>query len=411
MKSILQKILFKLSRAILTKYHPEIIGITGTVGKSSTKEAIYTVLRAKYGKLVRQNIKNYNNELGVPLTIIGAEAGGKNLWQWAWVMLRAAGQIILPLPYPKILILEMGVDRPQDMSYLTRLAPCNLGIVTAIGEESPVHVEFFKDREQLVREKLKMFKQLKADRWAVVNIDDKDIKQVSAELNALEINFSKPPSQGVNFKVKQAGNTVPFFIPHVVGLPTVYAALFGIAVGVIHKMNLVQISEALKKYQAPRGRLNLIPGIKHSLILDDSYNSSPKACKTALNVAQRLATVGQKYICLGDMAELGKYTQVAHQEIGQEVAALGFNGLFTIGEKAKIIAQSAIRAGMDQEKVFQFAKAEEAGKFIQERIKPGDLLLVKGSQSMRTEKIVKELMAEPQKARELLVRQGQGWTK
>ena len=124
---------------ILSKYQPEIIGITGSVGKTSTKEAIYAVLSKKYR--VRRNIKNYNNEIGLPLTIIGEESGGKSLLKWTVIFINA-WKLILKKDknFPEILILEMGIDRPGDMSYLTDIVKCKVGVVTTIGT---VHAEYF----------------------------------------------------------------------------------------------------------------------------------------------------------------------------------------------------------------------------------------------------------------------------
>ncbi len=419
MKKLLEKILFKLSRAILKKYKPEIIGITGTVGKTSTKDAIYTVLEAKF-KRIRQNIKNYNNEIGVPLTIIGVDTGGSNIFKWFYIICKACLMIVFPVRYPKMLVLEMGVDHPGDLSYLLKMAPVNVGVVTAIGEESPVHVEFFKDKAQLVKEKTKMHTLLKKENWALVNLDDPELKGV--ETKAQKITYSVKEEadivatdikmkgfEGLNFKVQHNGNVVPFFLPKVVGLPQVYSTLVAAAVGLAYEMNLVEISEAMKNYKAPKGRLNMLPGIKETVLIDDSYNSSPKACRMALNILSQTPSEGRKMACLGDMAELGKYTEREHKLVGEDVASFGFDYLFCVGEKARDIARGAKKAGMSEDNIFEFKNSVEAGRFIQDRIKQKDLLLIKGSQSVRMEKVAKELMAEPMRAAELLVRQGQGW--
>jgi UDP-N-acetylmuramoyl-tripeptide--D-alanyl-D-alanine ligase len=158
--------------------------------------------------------------------------------------------------------------------------------------------------------------------------------------------------------------------------------------------------------------MRLIPGIKNTAIIDDSYNSSPVAAIAALNTLEtiQIESGKHKYAVLGDMAELGAYTKEGHEKVGEYVARVA-DFLVTIGEKAKIIADSAKKNNMLEDRVFEFDNAETAGRFVQERIKEGDLILVKGSQSVRTEKVVKELMAEPLRAEELLVRQGEAWQK
>lgn len=432
MKKKLESLLYLLSKAILQRYKPEIIGITGSVGKTSAKEAIFTVLSAKYStKEVRRNIKNYNNEIGVPLTIIGAETGNRNIFKWFFIFLKALWMIVGWVKYPKILVLEMGADKPGDLKYLTELAPCKVGVVTVIGEKSPVHIEFFKDKAQLVKEKMRVLNHLDNEGWAIVNIDDPEVKKASskikaqtltigvaqeADLYAAEVQMTEHLAQlfddrptGLTFKIIHQGNTVPFFLPQVLGLPQVYAALIAAAVGICFEMNLVEISEALKDYQPPKGRLNVIPGIKQTAIIDDSYNSSPIAVKEALSVMSRVKSDAHKIACLGDMAELGVHTEKEHQEIGQLINDLNLDYLFTVGESARMIANAAQAAGMDKDHVFEFQNAEEAGKFTQERMQKGDIVLVKGSQSVRMEKIVKEIMAEPKKAEDLLVRQGKIW--
>jgi len=427
MKKILEKILYILAKLILLRYKPKIIGITGSVGKTSAKEAIYTVLEKKFK--VRKNIKNYNNEIGVPLTIIGAESGNKNPLVWLGIFLKAFLMLIY-WPYPKILILEMGADKPGDIRYLTKLAPCYIGIITTIGKQ-PVHLEFFRSLEHLAREKANIINHLDADAWAIANIDDATIETVidktkaqlitigtseKAKLKASDINFSLDLEQaitqknaGLNFKAHYEGNTIPFKLFNILGLPQVYAALNAIAVGIIFKMNLVDISLALKEYHAPKGRLQIIKGMKDTIIIDDSYNSSPLACQQALKMLQSVKASGRKIACLGNMEELGENSRRAHRDIGRLVADLKIDSLFAVGTKAKDIAEAALENGITKENVFIFHTSEEARKAVQAEIHRGDVILIKGSQSARMERITKEIMAEPLCAKELLVRQEKSW--
>jgi len=178
-------------------------------------------------------------------------------------------------------------------------------------------------------------------------------------------------------------------------------------------LNLVEISQALRNYRSPRGRMNLIKGIKHTLIIDDTYNSSPKAAFAAIEVLKKfpLKEGKRKFAVLGDMLELGSFTREGHEEVGRRAFEAGLDGLITVGEKARDIAVGAREAGLSQDKIFTFSDTSKAGQFLQQRIKEGDLILVKGSQGMRMEKIVKEIMDEPLKANELLVRQDESWEK
>ncbi|MDD5342096.1 MAG: UDP-N-acetylmuramoyl-tripeptide--D-alanyl-D-alanine ligase [Patescibacteria group bacterium] len=422
-KKVLQSILRYLARKILHRYQPKVIGITGSVGKTSTKEAIFTVMSSHYK--CRRNQKNYNNEIGVPLTIIGRESGRKNPLAWLGVFLYGWRLIYGPrVDYPQILILEMGADHPGDIQYLVKFTRPFVGVVTAVG---PVHLEYFSKIERIAQEKSHLIKSLPTAGWAVLNNDDdlvipmreKTSAQVvtygfseEAGIRAFDIRLSedqtKEATPGLSFKVKFHGSTFPVFLPHAIGRHQIYAAIAALAVGSGFNLNAVEMSERIKGFRPPAGRMNLIAGIKKTLIIDDSYNSSPTAAVAALKTLEELPARGAKYAVLGDMAELGSYTEQGHREVG-EMAVSCVNYLVTVGEKAKIIAEAAQAQGFPKEEIYSFDYAEPAGKFLEDRIKPGDLILVKGSQVARLEKVVKELMAEPMRASELLVRQGPEW--
>lgn len=429
MKKILEKILYILAKAILIRYKPKVIGITGSVGKTSCKEAIYTVLKKQYKSRVRRNLRNYNNEIGVPLTIIGSTAGGKNIFKWFYIF----GKAILMLfiwRYPKILILEMGADRPGDIKYLTKLAPCYIGILTAIGTE-PSHLENFKNVNQLVREKSNIVTHLKEDNFAVINIDDKQLKPLlekikaevmtigetdKAALQVSDISYSldlenalEEDMAGLSFKVNYEGNSVPFKIANVLGTPQAYAALNAVAAGLILKMNLVDISEALKDHQSPKGRMNLLKGIKETVIIDDTYNSSPLSSQRAFEVLNQAQVTGRKIVCLGNMEELGEVSKRAHRNLGRLLVELDIDILFAVGDKAKDIAEAAQEKGLAAENIFIFEDADKARKPVQNEIHRGDVILIKGSQDARMEKITKEIMAEPLLAKKLLIRQDRSW--
>lgn len=435
MKNIFKKILeLKLrffTKAILARYSPEVVAITGSVGKTSTKEAIYTVLASTYN--VRRNLKNYNNEIGIPLTIIGAESGGRSPIKWFIVFLKAIKLILFKdKNYPNMLVLEMGADRPGDIKYLTSFVPVKVGVVTSV---SPVHLEFFETINNIAKEKGILIKTLPKVGHAILNADDKRVNDMKdktkaqvmtygllshAKIYASEIAISHNVNykdistiQGISFKLHYDGKTVPVLLPRVLGQHLVYSALAAICVGIIYDLNLHNIIDALKNFEPPKGRMHIIKGIKNTLIIDDTYNSSPLAVKKALfQLSQiNLNQYHKKYAVLGDMLELGRITEQAHQEIGQAVVDYKVDYLITVGEMSRDTVRGAINAGMSKDKCFNFKDSIEAGKFLQQRISEGDLLLVKGSQGTRMERIVKELMAEPQKAEELLVRQDKSWVK
>lgn len=428
MKKVLQNVLKVFAKLILRKYRPEIIGITGSVGKTGVREAIYAVLSAKFK--VRRNLKNYNNEIGVPLTVIGAISPAKSILGWVKVFFLAMKLLLRPdKDYPKILILEMAADKPGDLDYLTDMVKPSIGVITTIGDS---HVENFGSLEKIKEEKSILVKKIDYHGWAVLNVDDQQVKSLvketkakiltyaidnEAEVTGKEIrlifasDLGKKEELGINFKLVNNGSFAPVFLPNVISRAGVYAALAGAALGVIKGMNLVEISQALKKYLPPNGRLKLLPGIKNTYIIDDTYNASPAASVLAVETLAGIPKRDKenKYAIFGDMLELGELSQAKHQEVGQAVARNKIDKLIVVGERSRDIARGAINAGMSEDDIFHFAGNEEAGKFIQERIKAGDVILVKGSQGARLEKVVKEIMAEPLRAGELLVRQGKEW--
>lgn len=427
-KKILILVLRALAQAILQRYKPQIIAVTGSVGKTSAKEAIYAVLKGHFN--VRRNIKNYNNEIGVPLTILGQESGNQSPWRWLQIFLIGFFEIFYAKNYPKILVLEMGADKIGDIAYLTSFIKCNISVVTAIGE-IPVHVEFFQGVDQVAKEKSNLVKCLKNEGWAVLNYDDQRVRAMAkktsgqvfyygfdekADLRAsnFEQRLEDLAEAGISFKVDYQGSNVPLRLRHVYAQHQVYAILAGVAVGLIYKMNLVEIAQALKNYQAPAGRLQMIRGIKNTWLIDDTYNSSPSSSLAALDLLNEAAKAaggdepGRKIAALGDMLELGSFTEEAHRKVGARAAQVA-DILLAVGEKSIFMADEAKKSGLPKENVWYFASSQEAGRELQDLIREGDIILVKGSQSIRMERIVKELMAEPERAKELLIRQDERW--
>ncbi len=368
---------------------------------------------------------NYNNEIGVPLTIIGRETGGGSFLKWAGVMFSAFKLLLKrDKDYPQILILEMGADKPGDIVYLTKLAPCDIGVITGVAS---VHMEFFRSMKKIIKEKERIVTHVKKDGWAIINNDDKNISYLKDEVRAGVIKFgfsetsdvaaiessvnylpgmeNKEALRGTNFKVKYKGGSVPVFLPGVIGRAQIYAALAGVSVGAALGMNLSEIADGLKNYCPPKGRMRLLDGIKKTLIIDDTYNASPVPTRAALKVLHSvsLGKDSKKFAVLGDMLELGQISEDEHLEIGEAVFDSLADVLITVGERARDIARGAQRAGMPNERIFSFNNSEEAGRFLQDRIYEGDLVLIKGSRGMRMEKAVKEIMAEPLRAEELLV--------
>lgn len=419
MRKLLQKLLRFFSKSVLRKYKPVIIAVTGSVGKTSTKEAIFHVLKTHFGeKEVRRNQRNYNNEIGVPLTIFGLETGGRSVFLWFFKFIKILWMIVSRVKYPSFLVLEMGADRPGDIEYLVSFVQPKVGVITALGE-IPVHVEFFENPQQVAKEKRNLISSLSGNGIAILNYDDEAVRLMAEGIQAkvftyglkdradvratnydLKVNANGGVSE-LNFKLEFRGSSVPARLVNVLGVQHLYSALAAASVGITFNMNLVEIVEALKEFQPLPGRMHLIKGIKNTLIVDDTYNAALLSMEAALESLKILEN-RRKIVVLGDMLEIGEYAPEAHKRIGKKAAETA-GLIFTVGPRAKFIAEEAIKQGFPDNRIFQFMVSDDAAIKVQEEIKENDVILIKGSRAMKMEKVVKEIMAEPEKAGELLV--------
>ncbi|MEK7188100.1 MAG: UDP-N-acetylmuramoyl-tripeptide--D-alanyl-D-alanine ligase [Patescibacteria group bacterium] len=404
-KYLLERILKYLAKATLWRYRPAIVGITGSVGKTSTKEAIGAVLKSE--RKVRVASKNFNNEIGLPLTILSSETAITGAGFWVRVILRAIWNIIRKTDYPEILVLEFGIDRPGDMRYLLEIARPNVGVVTAIGE-IPVHVEYFSGPEEVAREKARLIEQLPAGGFAILNYDSHIVMGLKDRTRAhrmsygfhrdAEVRISNFATRieegnpvGTSFKLEYAGNFVPVRLDHVFGRAQAYAAAAGASVGLIFGLNLVTISEALKDYRPPEHRFQLLRGLKDTIVIDDAYNASPLSVHAALDTLKDLEGK-RKIAILGDMREIGSFAAEAHQDIGRVAGEIA-DILVGIGPNARHIADGAIETGLSKKNIRLFETADQAILSIQELIKKGDIILVKASHSIGLEKVVESIKA------------------
>ncbi len=421
MRLLAIKILNILAKRIISKYNPVVIGITGSVGKSSARHVIYEMLKKKYK--VFCNRSKQKTDINIPLAIIGIDkVENGTLREFIKIMLKAIKIIASKSDYPEILILEMGIERPQDMKKMLDIVKPNIAIMTNFSNPPP-HVEYFKSEKHLFREKSLLFKSLGKKDLAVINFDDEHSKDIAenskskiatfgfgdkAGIKAEEIFAGEHKwkiengKTGISFKVFCKGTTVPFRIPYVIGRGYIYAVLAAVAVGEHLKMNLVEMSETLSKYNPLAGRMKLIKGIRNSMIIDDSFGASPSSTMAALETFEKV-TADRKILILGDMLELGEYRETGNKIIGKKVPESA-DLLFAFGENSRIVCKEAKKNGMAEDKIFYFENMDELIGKIKETIKSDDIILIKGSREMRMERVVKEIMNDPEKADELLVK-------
>lgn len=425
-KSILVFILRWEARKILEKYQPKIIAITGSVGKTSTKDAIFSVLADFF--YVRKSEKSFNSQIGLPLAILGCQNGWNNPFMWLTNLAKGLMHILFKTNYPDWLVLEVGADSPGGIKKVTEWLKPYVIVMTRFGKV-PAHIEFFDSVDELMQEDGSLIESLKRDGMLVLNIDDDDVRSFMNKSPHKVITYGtnggadifasnyrilygidkkgKFPT-GIQFKVECDGENAQVVVMGVLGSHHIYPALSAFAVGRAQGLNIAQMAKSLRSHGTPRGRMKIINGIKNSIIIDDSYNSSPVAVEEALKTLQTIGGARRKIAALGDMMELGSYSVSAHKEAGA-IASRSCHLLAAVGVRARGIAEGALQSGMREKDVLQFDSSEEAGAYLENIISEKDIILVKGSQSMRMEKVVEEIMANPEEKENLLVRQEKEW--
>lgn len=421
-KKIIVAILTWEAKLVLSRYKPKIVAITGSVGKTSTKDAIFSVLSGTY--FVRKSDKSFNSEIGIPLTVLGLKNAWSNPIGWLQNIVEGLGQALLHHSYPEWLVLEVGADRPGDILSVASWLKPDVVVMTPV-PSIPVHVEFFQTPEALLREKRYLADALKSDGVLILNADDERIAAVphpahgkivrfgvgkDAEVRASKerVTYKAKKPTGISFKVAAHDHVYAVTLPGVLGVQHVYPALAAIAVGGALSLDPALIEATLLNHVPPPGRMRLIPGIRGSTLIDDTYNASPVAVRQALLTLASLKTEGKRIAVLADMLELGSYSIQAHADIGM-VAAETADVLITVGIRSHEIASAALKAGMSADKIEECATSQEAGKVLEMMLLEGDIALIKGSQSMRMEWAVEEVMAHPEEKERLLVRQDRAW--
>jgi UDP-N-acetylmuramoyl-tripeptide--D-alanyl-D-alanine ligase len=426
MKSFLVRFLESALRLmailVLRRHRPIVIGITGSVGKSSTKEAIATVLSARFR--VRESPGNFNNEIGVPLAILGSSSSGNSKLRLACAPFRCLATLLLPRSrYPEMLVLELGIDRVGDMDYLLGFLSPTVGVLTAI---STSHLEFFKTVSVVSREKGKLITGLPKNGLAVLNVDEPRVMKFrdktkatvlsygfdeAADVRATHISFFRDTVGapiGTSFKMEYEGKSIPVRLPNVIAEHHIGAALAAAAVGIHFKMNPLEVAEALRNFRSLPGRMRLFEGVHRSLIVDDTYNASPKSLEAALKTLGSLGGV-RRLAALGDMLELGAESEFSHRAVAEWLKGCDVQEVFLLGKAMLLAKETLERSGFPSEQVHWFLDPESLGTQLAASLREGDIALLKGSQGMRLEKAVEIVMAEPSRARELLCRQSDEW--
>ncbi len=360
----------KLAAFWRRQFELRVVAITGSVGKTTTKELTAAVLRQRFRVLKSE--QNYNNEIGLPLTLL---------------QLAEEHQVA---------VLEMGTYGPGEITSLAAMASPQVGIVTNVG---PTHLERMGSLDRIAAAKAELVRALPANGLAILNGDDPLVAAMAAQSAAPVMTYGLAAEndlwadeiasaglEGIRFTFHYQDEVIPVRIP-LLGQHSVHTALRSAAVGLSYGLDWGEIAAGLQDTTAQL-RLVAVPGIGGSTIIDDTYNASPASVLAALNLLAELD--GRHIAVLGDMLELGDYEEKGHRLVGARAAAVT-QLLVAVGQRARWIAEEAMAQGMPEDRVVLLNAAMEASEFLRERLRPGDVLLVKGSRAMALERVVDDL--------------------
>jgi UDP-N-acetylmuramoyl-tripeptide--D-alanyl-D-alanine ligase len=417
-KKVVLWLLKRMAKFRLRKFKGKIITVTGSLGKTSTKEAVFCVLNSQYK--VKKNLKSMNTDFGLLLTILDIDSGFSSVTKWSWFLLKGFFNSFFR-DCSEFLLLEFGVDKPADMDFLLSVVKPDIAVFTNV---SPVHLADgqFRDLQDIFDEKRKMVDALRDGGVAVLNVDNPFLARLAKERgkkNTMTFGENNEDAQYLISKIAQSVEGISFILNHkdkkykveagVLGAHQTYVLTPALICAEIVGMDVEVAISALKRFSLPPGRMTIIPAKEEAMILDSSYNSSPDALLASLKVLKEVAGDHRKVAVLGSMNELGDKSRSLHEIIGESVPKY-VDLLLTVGEEAKLIAKKAEECGMNKKNISVFKTADEAAEFFKDKIKKGDIVLVKGSQNrIHLERFVKELMANPDDADKLLVRQEKVW--
>lgn len=349
------------------RFDIDLIGITGSNGKTTTKEMIAAILSKRFNVL--KNFGTENNHIGVPLTLMRLNSEHE------------------------IVVLEMGTNRLGEIERLSEIAGPNLAVITNIG---PSHLEYLKDLDTVMKAKCEILKYIKKDSKIIVNGDDEQLGSLKPGLKTIRFGLNKDfdfyadklsvEPDGINFKL----NGKHEISLGIVGRHNVYNALGAIAASHNFGLSIDEIKEALKEFRVPNMRME-VKKVGEIKIINDSYNSNPLSMRKAIEALRDMTTKGRKILIAGDMLELGNLSGRFHHLVGRQAAESGIDLIVAVGRLAEHVAKGAQEAGMSEKKIKLCNVTKEACEAMLALIRKGDTVLVKGSRAMKMEQIVEEL--------------------
>jgi UDP-N-acetylmuramoyl-tripeptide--D-alanyl-D-alanine ligase len=363
-----------LARDRRRKYNTPVVALTGSNGKTTTKEMISACLETTFPILKTR--ENFNNLVGLPLTLLNLTEN------------------------ERVVILEMGMNVPGEIRRLTEIAEPDVGLITNIQK---VHLEGMGSMERLKEEKGELFQRMKKNGMIIVNRDDPRVFDLASRFSGQRITFGiENPAdvmakeirlrsaEGTSFILRIEGEEVEITLP-LFGRHFVPNALSAIAIASLFGIEVMEAKEALESFHPFPMRMEIVHLEGGRTVINDAYNANPRSMELALETLSEVKGKGRAIAVLGDMLELGSFTEEAHQQLGQKVDELSIDLLLTLGEEAPVVAESAIRHGLPPERAKVVESHREAISILKQMMREGDWVLVKGSRRMAMEKIVKGL--------------------
>ncbi len=360
----------------LAKWHRaqfdiQAIGVTGSYGKTTTRELIYRVLQTRHQGLRNQH--NYNNEIGVPLTLLDIEQ------------------------HHQFLIVEMGAGKPGDIAPLAEITSPQIGIITGVG---PAHIAGFQNVEQIVQTKGDLFAGLPEDGLAILPGDSPWRSQLEERAQCRTITVGRGPGNTYQATHIESSNPAVCFQVHnhcfqlpVAGRHFVTAALFAIAVGTELGYTPEEIQQGFAEFQPVAGRCQ-VEQFRPWTIINDTYNANPDSCRAACEMLAAWNTAGRRFFVLGDMLELGGESAGHHEQLGELAASLQIDFLYVLGRYAEQVHLGASRTKPSKTTVLKFEKHDEILETLQDQLNTGDVVLIKGSRGMQMERVAEGLKTQ-----------------
>lgn len=414
MKSLVKKILVVILgwqvRRLRRRNNFKIIGVAGSIGKTSTKLAIAKVLES--AKKVRYQEGNYNEITSVPLIFFGHAM--PRLWNaFAWLKIIFSNEIQIVFKYPyEVVVVELGTDAPGQISQFRKYLHLDIAVVTAIAYE---HMEFFGSLEEVADEEWSVshfsgivFANRDLCSVAPENLDNRKVVYYGKELSAYKIENISATRSGLSFDISHEGKKIMSVDYPAVSEVQLYSICAAVAVARALKIPDDNIRKAIGGIKSFSGRMQKLEGVKNSIILDDTYNSSPSALKMALDTLYNY-NAPQRIAVLGMMNELGSVSEEEHRKAGKYCDPKYLDWVVTIGKDANVfLAPSAQNSGC---RVYRAKDSADAGRFVREKVKDGAVILLKGSQNgVFAEEAIKPLLKNDSDLSKL-VRQSNDWLK